>query len=52
MSPRQIVDGDLIVKFLDLSTEKKLEIFEAVKDECVKTMEDLNKVVQDLSRLH
>ena len=52
MKPRQIIDGDLVVKFLDLSMEAKQEIFESMKSEALKSLDELNKVVEDLNRLH
>ena len=52
MKPRQFIDGDLIEKFLDLSEDQKREIFESVKDEELTSMEDLNKLVDSIGRLH
>jgi DNA damage-binding protein 1 len=52
------VDGDLIETFLDLSREKMLEVAEQmkVKDSCGNlqkaTVDDLIKIVEDLTRIH
>ncbi len=52
------MDGDLIETFLDLSREKMLEVAEQmkVKDSCGNlqkaTVDDLIKIVEDLTRIH
>lgn len=52
------VDGDLIETFLDLSREKMAEVAEQlkIKDSCGNqqkaTVDDLIKIVEDLTRIH
>ena len=52
------VDGDLIETFLDLTREKMAEVAEQlkIKDSCGNqqkaTVDDLIKIVEDLTRIH
>ena len=58
ISLQGFVDGDLIETFLDLNREKMIEVAEQMKikdasgNAAKATVEDLIKIVEDLTRIH